>query len=56
MTVFNKHFSEGVRKSLETISMLKSEDVADCVVYALSTPEHLQVEENVEDFLNDGGF
>ncbi|KAJ3618279.1 hypothetical protein MTP99_006295 [Tenebrio molitor] len=45
MTVFNRNFSEGVRKSLETIPMLKSEDVADCVVYALSTPEHLQVDE-----------
>jgi NADP-dependent 3-hydroxy acid dehydrogenase YdfG len=28
---------------LAQMPILKGEDIADCVVYALSTPEHVQV-------------
>ncbi|RZC42510.1 adh short, KR, Epimerase, and/or NAD binding 10 domain containing protein [Asbolus verrucosus] len=43
MTVLNKDITEERRKFLQSRPILKPEDIADGVVYALSTPEHVQV-------------
>ena len=43
MTILNKEYSEERRKFLGSRPILKAEDIADGLVYALSTPEHVQV-------------
>lgn len=43
MTIFNDKISDERRKIFEDRPKLKCEDVADAVVYVLSTPEHVQV-------------
>ena len=45
MTVLRKDISEERKKIFEARPILKSEDIADGVVYVLSTPEHVQVHE-----------
>ncbi|KAJ3651598.1 hypothetical protein Zmor_017627 [Zophobas morio] len=45
MTLLNKNFTEERRKAFESRPTLNVEDVADGVVYVLSTPEHVQVHE-----------
>ncbi|KAJ3642933.1 hypothetical protein Zmor_025679 [Zophobas morio] len=45
MTILNKEYSEERRKFLGSRPILKAEDIADGLVYALSTPEHVQVHE-----------
>jgi NADP+-dependent farnesol dehydrogenase len=43
LTTLNKTQSAEIKAILEKMPILKSEDIADGVVYALSTPEHVQV-------------
>ncbi|KAJ3651595.1 hypothetical protein Zmor_017624 [Zophobas morio] len=45
MTIFSKDLTEETRRFVKDRPILKAEDVADAVVYALSTPEHVQVHE-----------
>ncbi|KAJ3651589.1 hypothetical protein Zmor_017619 [Zophobas morio] len=45
MTVLNKDISEERKKLFEVRPILQAEDIADGVVYVLSTPEHVQVHE-----------
>jgi NADP+-dependent farnesol dehydrogenase len=45
LTTLNKTQSPERKAMLEKMPILKSEDIADGVVYALSTPEHVQVSE-----------
>jgi NADP+-dependent farnesol dehydrogenase len=45
MTTLNKAQSLERKAFLEKMPILKSDDIADSVVYALSTPEHVQVSE-----------
>ena len=43
MTVLAKDISDERRKIMEDRPILQAEDIADGVVYVLSTPEHVQV-------------
>ncbi|KAJ3651587.1 hypothetical protein Zmor_017617 [Zophobas morio] len=43
MTVLSKDISEERKKLFEVRPILQAEDIADGVVYVLSTPEHVQV-------------
>ena len=43
MTTFSKDLTEETRRFVKDRPILKAEDVADAVVYALSTPEHVKV-------------
>ncbi|KAJ3664441.1 hypothetical protein Zmor_000005 [Zophobas morio] len=45
MTVLAKDISDERRKIMEDRPILQAEDIADGVVYVLSTPEHVQVHE-----------
>ncbi|KAJ3651610.1 hypothetical protein Zmor_017639 [Zophobas morio] len=45
MTVLNKNMTPEREELFRAIPFLKSEDIADGVVYVLSTPEHVQVHE-----------
>jgi len=45
MTVLNKDISDERREYLKTRPVLEPEDIADGVVYVLSTPDHVQVHE-----------
>ena len=43
MSTLNPSIPEERKAVLAKMPILKSEDIADGVVYALSTPEHVQV-------------
>lgn len=43
MTIYNKEMSEERKKVLESRPILEAEDIANAVLYVLSTPEHVQV-------------
>ena len=43
MTVLSKDISEERKKLFEVRPILQAEDIADGIVYVLSTPEHVQV-------------
>lgn len=43
LTIRNKQISAEERTMFEKMSTLKAEDIADSVVFILSTPEHVQV-------------
>ncbi|RZC42511.1 hypothetical protein BDFB_002988 [Asbolus verrucosus] len=45
LTTLNKKLTPDLKASLEKMPIIKSEDIADGVVYVLSTPEHVQVHE-----------
>ncbi|KAJ3618449.1 hypothetical protein MTP99_006443 [Tenebrio molitor] len=45
LTTQNRTQSPEIKAILEKMPILKSEDIADGVVYALSTPEHVQIHE-----------
>ena len=50
MTVFNKNITPERAALLKTVPFVKAEDIADGIVYALSTPEHVQVNQLQEVF------
>ena len=43
MTTLNPDITPEEKAFFEEMASLKSEDIADGIVYALSTPEHVQV-------------
>ena len=43
MSTLNPNLPQDRKTALENMPSLKGEDIADGVVYALSTPEHVQV-------------
>ena len=43
MSTLNPNLTAERKAAIEKMPILKSEDIADGVVYALSTPEHVQV-------------
>ena len=43
MTNLHPNLTPEMKAVYEKMPFLKSEDIADAVVYALSTPEHVQV-------------
>ncbi|KAJ3630072.1 hypothetical protein Zmor_027104 [Zophobas morio] len=45
MSTLNPNLTAERKAAIEKMPILKSEDIADGVVYALSTPEHVQVHE-----------
>jgi NADP+-dependent farnesol dehydrogenase len=45
LTTLNKTQTPERKAIFQKMPILKSEDIADVVVYALSTPEHVQVNE-----------
>ncbi|RZC40454.1 hypothetical protein BDFB_015290, partial [Asbolus verrucosus] len=45
MTSLNRNLTAEQKAFFDGITMLKPEDIADGVVYALSTPEHVQIHE-----------
>lgn len=47
MTVLNKKNSDERKKFLESRPILQPGDIADGLIYVLSTPEHVQVKINM---------
>lgn len=43
MTTLKKDLDPAIKATIEKFPSLKTEDIADGVIYALSTPEHVQV-------------
>ena len=43
LSTLNPNLTPERRAAMEQMPILKSEDIADGIVYALSTPEHVQV-------------
>jgi NADP-dependent 3-hydroxy acid dehydrogenase YdfG len=48
LTTLNKTQSPERKAMLEKMPILKSEDIADVLGYALPPPDHLQLNENLE--------